>query len=51
MLPKTAAAIAERSVDLREVAFYEQLGYCFGREPEEIEFGFQEETGTIERLM
>jgi len=35
---ETAAAIEQRYVDLKEVAFYEHLGYCFGREPEEAEF-------------
>ena len=34
---ETAAAIEQRYVDLKEVSFYEQLGYCFGREPEETE--------------
>jgi 6-phosphofructokinase 1 len=29
----TAEAIAERQVDLDEVAFYENLGFCFGRDP------------------
>ena len=48
---KTAAAIEQRYVDLKEVAFYEQLGYCFGRRPEETEFEFEEETGSIARLM
>jgi len=48
---KTAAAIEQRYVDLKEVAFYEHLGYCFGREPEEAEFEFEEEQGPIERLM
>jgi len=48
---ETAAAIEQRYVDLKEVGFYEQLGYCFGREPVEIELDFQEETGRIERLM
>jgi 6-phosphofructokinase 1 len=48
---ETAAAIEQRYVDLKEVAFYEHLGYCFGREPEETEFEFEEEKGPIERLM
>ncbi len=48
---ETAAAIEQRYVDLKEVAFYEQLGYCFGRKPEETELEFQEETGLVERFM
>jgi 6-phosphofructokinase 1 len=48
---ETAAAIEERCVDLKEVAFFEHLGYCFGREPEETEFELEEEKGPIERLM
>jgi 6-phosphofructokinase 1 len=48
---ETAAAIEQRYVDLKEVAFYEHLGYCFGRRPEEIEFALEEEEGPVERLM
>jgi 6-phosphofructokinase 1 len=29
----TAEAIAQRQVDLDQVAFYESLGFCFGRDP------------------
>ncbi len=48
---ETAAAIEQRYVDLKEVAFYEHLGYCFGRKPEETELELEEEKGPIERLM
>lgn len=48
---KTASAIAQRYVDLDMVAFYEQLGFCFGRKPQQPKFELKEKTGSIERFM
>jgi len=47
---KTEEAIKQRYVDLREVALYEQLGFCFGRKPERFEPVFEEVTGAIPRI-
>jgi 6-phosphofructokinase 1 len=47
---KTEQAIQQRYVDLREVALYEQLGFCFGRKPQAFEPTFQEVTGMIPRI-
>ncbi len=48
---ETSKVIEQRYVDLRDVAFYENLGYCFGRKPLETEFSYEEQTGPIERTM
>jgi 6-phosphofructokinase 1 len=45
----TAEVIRQRHVDLNTVAFYETLGTCFGREPEEFKPEIIEEKGDIER--
>ena len=47
---KTEEAIKQRNVDLREVALYEQLGLCFGREPAPFEPAFEEVSGMIPRI-
>ncbi len=45
-------AIIQRYVDLKDVAFYEKLGVCFGREPEsEYTPEFEKIEGTISRYM
>ena len=46
----TREAITQRHVDLREVALYEQLGYCFGRKIEGFEPDFEQVTGAIRRI-
>ena len=43
--------VTQRYVDLREVNFYEHLGICFGREPQDVELECVEEEGAIERMM
>jgi 6-phosphofructokinase 1 len=48
---KTADVIKQRHVDANNVAYFESLGVCFGREPEKIEFQFEEHTGAIKRFM
>jgi 6-phosphofructokinase 1 len=45
----TAEVIKQRRVDLNTVAFYETLGTCFGRKPEEFKPEPVEEQGEIER--
>lgn len=45
----TKKAIEQRHVDLNLVAFYEMLGYCFGRKVETHKFEFSENKGAIER--
>ncbi len=45
----TAEVIKQRHVDLNTVAFYEKLGACFGRKPEEFTPELIEEKGAIER--
>jgi 6-phosphofructokinase 1 len=47
---RTEDAIKQRYVDLREVALYEQLGFCFGRKPAPFEATFREVSGAIERI-
>jgi len=47
---KTEQAIKQRYVDLREVALYEQLGFCFGRKPQPFAPTFQEVSGMIPRI-
>ena len=45
----TEKAIEQRFVNLEQVALYEQMGFCFGREPVAYEPTFREETGTPRR--
>ncbi len=47
----TAQVIEQRYVDLKDVAFYEHFGICFGREPQLEELRYEEDTGAIEREM
>jgi len=47
---KTKDAIEQRKVDKREVALYEQLGYCFGRKAADYEVSFEEVSGAIRRI-
>jgi 6-phosphofructokinase len=47
----TAQVIEQRYVDLKDVAFYEHFGICFGREPQLEELQYVEDTGVIEREM
>jgi 6-phosphofructokinase 1 len=47
---KTEEAIKQRKVDLQEVAFYEQLGFCFGRKPAAFHPTLREVSGAIERI-
>jgi 6-phosphofructokinase 1 len=47
---QTEQAIKQRHVDLREVALYEQLGFCFGREPASFEASFEEVSGAVPRI-
>lgn len=47
---KTEEAVKQRDVDLNEVALYEQLGFCFGREPTRLEPTFEEVSGAIPRI-
>lgn len=43
-------AIKQRYVDLRQVALYEQLGFCFGRVRQEFQPDKQPVSGLIERI-
>lgn len=45
-----AEAIEQRFVDPNEVALYEQLGYCFGREPATLDASFAELHGALPRI-
>jgi 6-phosphofructokinase 1 len=47
---KTEEAIEQRFVDLDEVALYESLGFCFGREAAPFEPEFKEVSGAIPRI-
>ncbi len=47
----TEEAIKQRYVDINEVEFYEALGVCFGREPEEYKPSFARHEGEIHRYM
>ena len=47
----TEIAIEQRLVDINEIAFYEALGVCFGREPEEFHSEFFKQKGEIHRYM
>ena len=46
---KTVEAIKRREVDISEIALFESLGTCFGRNPEKYEYTFEEVTGRIAR--
>ena len=46
----TAEARKQRFVDMREVGLYEQLGFCFGREPAAYAPTFEEVSGAIPRI-
>ncbi|MFH1207451.1 MAG: 6-phosphofructokinase [Patescibacteria group bacterium] len=45
-----AAAIKRRTVDLNEVALYEQLGFCFGRPRAEFSAKMEKVSGLIDRV-
>ncbi len=47
----TKEAIKQRHVDLGMVAFYEQMGLCFGRLPQESKLKLEKRKGLIERMM
>lgn len=47
----TEEAIVQRNVDPKEIAFYETLGVCFGREPIDYEPTFLRHEGEIHRYM
>lgn len=46
----TAQAIKQRYVDERQIALYEQLGFCFGRKPQSAAAKFQKVSGAIPRI-
>ena len=48
---KTEDVIKQRHVNLNDVAYFENLGVCFGREPQEVDIKFEEHTGAFERFM
>ena len=48
---ETKKVIEQRHVSLKDVAFYEHLGVCFGRAPETKDFTIEEIKGHIDRLM
>jgi len=45
----TEEAIIRREVDVREIAIFESLGTCFGRQPEKYEFELIEQKSHIDR--
>lgn len=47
---KTEEAIKQRFCDEREIALYEQLGYCFGRAASDFEATAEQVTGAIRRI-
>ena len=47
---KTEEAIKQRFCDEREIALYEQLGYCFGRAAADFEATAEQVTGAIRRI-
>ena len=47
---KTEEAIEQRHVDPLEVGLYEQLGFCFGREPAAYGVTFEQVSGRIPRI-
>jgi 6-phosphofructokinase 1 len=46
----TEEAIQQRFVDLNEIALYEQLGICFGREPATFRATSEQVSGAIDRI-
>jgi len=46
---KTADAIVQRHVDPNIIAFYERLGLCFGRKPQDCPIQFEEVKGKVFR--
>jgi len=48
---KTEEAIKQRTVDLNEVALFENMGKCFGRKPAKLTVEFKEIKGIPERYM
>lgn len=47
----TSEAIKQRYVDINEIAFYEALGVCFGRDTEEYAPKFVKQEGVVHRYM
>jgi 6-phosphofructokinase 1 len=47
----THEAIKQRNVELKEIAFYEAMGVCFGREPIQYKPTFRQHVGEIHRYM
>ena len=47
---KTEEAIRQRFVTEGQIGFYEQLGFCFGRKPQEPAYDFQQVSGLIDRM-
>jgi len=47
----TEEVIKQRHVNMDDVAYFESLGVCFGREPHESKIKFEEHSGIIERCM
>ncbi|PKL85577.1 MAG: 6-phosphofructokinase [Ignavibacteriae bacterium HGW-Ignavibacteriae-1] len=47
----TQEAIKQRNVELKEIAFYEAMGVCFGREPVQYKPTFRQHVGEIHRYM
>ena len=45
----TAEVIKRREVNIREIAIFESLGICFGREPQKFEYELEETKGPIDR--
>ena len=48
---KTEEVIKQRHVNLLDVAYYENLGICFARQPGTVEIKFEEHAGPIDRFM
>lgn len=47
----TQEAIKQRNVELKEIAFYEAMGVCFGRDPIQYKPSFRQHVGEIHRYM
>jgi 6-phosphofructokinase 1 len=47
----TSEAIVQRFVDTGEIAFYEQMDVCFGREPQPYVPVFEQQQGAVERFL
>ena len=48
---ETAKVIEQRFVDTSMISFYEDLGVCFGRKPEELSVDIEEHKGPIDRIL